>query len=317
MPPAKKKSAATPKSLEHPFRSAVIRGLAVLTPPLLTIVIFIWVGGTVNQYVLRPVTAGLSNAIAWSLMDVREKVPTNPLTGRPTLDGVSYHQLENEQYVPEDVYDLVRKNRGEDPIPRSGEGVYRRYVELRYLRRHLVIPFFLAVFVLLLYLLGKLMAVGIGRLLVSPIERGIGQLPLVSNVYSSVKQVSDFFFTPREMEYARVVAVEYPREGIWSLGMVTGDSMLDIRSAANEPVVSVLICTSPMPMTGFTVTVRKSETVDLNITVEQAFQFIISCGVVVPPHQMEQMQADGEPPRLESDLPLLPPAEQQKESETQ
>jgi len=318
MAAAKREPDATPKSTEHPFRSAVFRGLAVVTPPLLTIVIFIWVGGTVNQYVLRPVTAGLSNAIAWSLMDVQEKVPNDPRTGRPSLDGRDYHRLENGQFVPEEVYDMVNTHRAEEPIPRSGEGVYRRYVELRYLRPHLVIPFFLAVFVLLLYLLGKLMAVGIGRLLVNPIERGIGQLPLVSNVYSSVKQVSDFFFSPRELEDARVVAVEYPRKGIWSLGMVTGDSMLDIRSAANEPVVSVLICTSPMPMTGFTVTVLKSETIDLNITIEQAFQFIISCGVVVPPHQMEHVQADGASLRLESDVssdPLL--ADRQKAAGTE
>jgi uncharacterized membrane protein len=73
--------------------------------------------------------------------------------------------------------------------------------------------------------------------------------------------------------------------GIWSLGFVTGESMLDIRTAANEPVLSVLIPTSPMPATGYTITVRKSETIDLNITFDQACQFCISCGVVVPPHQ--------------------------------
>ena len=65
--------------------------------------------------------------------------------------------------------------------------------------------------------------------------------------------------------------------------------MLDIRSAANEPVLSILVPTSPMPFTGYTMTVKKSETVDLNITVEQAFQFIISCGVVVPPQQLAEL----------------------------
>jgi uncharacterized membrane protein len=59
--------------------------------------------------------------------------------------------------------------------------------------------------------------------------------------------------------------------------------------------LSVLMPTSPMPVTGFTVTVRKSETIDLNITVDQAFQFIISCGVVVPPQQLQQMLSPGAP----------------------
>src|SRR5690606_15663369 len=75
------------------------------------------------------------------------------------------------------------------------------------------------------------------------------------------------------------------RKGIWSLAMVTGEGMLDISAAANEPMLSVLVPTSPMPFTGFTMTVRKSETVDLNISMDQAIQFIMSCGVVVPPHQ--------------------------------
>ncbi|MEO8497700.1 MAG: DUF502 domain-containing protein, partial [Planctomycetota bacterium] len=80
----------------------------------------------------------------------------------------------------------------------------------------------------------------------------------------------------------RVVAVEYPRKGIWSVGFVTGESFADIRAAANEPVLSVLIPTSPLPMTGMTVTVLKSEAVDLNVTIDQAIQFFVSCGVVVP-----------------------------------
>jgi uncharacterized membrane protein len=143
-------------------------------------------------------------------------------------------------------------------------------------------------------------------------ERGIHRLPLVRNVYSSVKQVSDFLFTEPEIEYTRVVAVEYPRKGIWSLGLVTGESMLDIRAAANEPILSVLMPTSPMPVTGFTVTIRKSETVDLNITIEQAFQFIVSCGVVVPPQQLQQMLSP--PEALPAPTDSAKPAEKEPEA---
>jgi uncharacterized membrane protein len=67
--------------------------------------------------------------------------------------------------------------------------------------------------------------------------------------------------------------------------------MAEIRTAAHEPVMSVLIPTSPMPFTGFTITVKKSETIDLDITVDQAFQFVISCGVVVPPKQIAGARA--------------------------
>jgi len=142
------------------------------------------------------------------------------------------------------------------------------------------------VFVLVLYLLGKFLAIGIGRFFWGLFERGIGSLPLVRNVYSSVKQVTDLMFNEHELEYTRIVAVEFPSKGIWSIGFVTGESLNDIRAAANEPVLAVLIPYSPLPITGATITVRKSETIDLNITVDQAFQFVVSCGVVVPPHQM-------------------------------
>jgi len=273
---------------EHPFRSAVLRGMGLVAPPLLTIVIFLWVGGTIDRYVLKPMTVGLRDTLVWAVADIREEIPnSDPSTRTATADSLVFYRLGNDDYVPLEVYDLVRKNQGDKPLPRTGYAVYQRYVELQYLSPYLVVPAFVAVFVLLLYLLGKFIAAGIGRFFWGLFERGIHQLPLIRNVYSSVKQVSDFLFSPREIEYTRVVAVEYPRRGIWSLGMVTGESLLDIRSAANEPVLSVLIPTSPMPVTGYTITVPRSETIDLNISIDQAFQFIVSCGVVIPPQQLQ------------------------------
>ena len=94
--------------------------------------------------------------------------------------------------------------------------------------------------------------------------------------------MTDFLFTEREMEFNRVVAVQYPSQGIWSIGFVTGESMQSLHDSIGEPVLSVLMPTSPMPATGFTITVPKSRTIDLGITVDQAIQFVVSCGVVVP-----------------------------------
>ena len=89
-------------------------------------------------------------------------------------------------------------------------------------------PFFLLIFTLLLYLLGKFMAAGIGRFFWNIFERGIiDRVPLVRNVYSGVKQVTDFMFNERDFEFTRVVAVEYPRKGIWSIGFVTSESFLE------------------------------------------------------------------------------------------
>ena len=103
---------------------------------------------------------------------------------------------------------------------------------------------------------------------------------------------TDFAFSERDIEFNRVVAIQYPREGIWSLGFVTGNSMREIAEATGEPMLSVLMPTSPMPMTGFTVTVKKSEAIDLNLTVDEAIQFIVSCGVVVPMQQRVERTVD-------------------------
>ncbi len=263
----------------------------MLVPPLMTIVIFVWVGNTIEQYVMRPVTWGVREAILWHTADIRDNVQVaDPSQRTVQIEGTTYRRLPNDTFVPERVYNRARRNRSaRQPLPQTGDAVYRQYIDHIYLRPYYITPLFLVVFVVLLYLLGNFMAAGIGHFFWRRFEQGIHRLPLVRSVYSSVKQVTDFLFSESNIEYTRVVAVEYPREGIWSLGFVTGESLVDIRGIANEPVVSLLMCTSPAPMTGFTITVRKSEVIDLNITIDQALQYIVSCGVVVPPQQLVEM----------------------------
>jgi uncharacterized membrane protein len=300
----------------RPFRTTVLRGLGVLLPPLLTIVIFLWIWGTIELYVFEPAKALVRNAILWGIEeeDIRKPLQHEELPKaeqakeNPTVDGVvyrlskqddetptyvpnkGYRRLKSGEFVPNGVYKEV-EGKLKEGEPGTGDAVYRRYVELKYLPSYLVIPFFLSVFILVLYLLGKFIAAGAGRFFVGLFERGITRVPLVRNVYSSVKQVSDFLLSERQVQYSRVVAVEWPRKGIWTLSLVTGPSFPDIRAIANEEVLSVLVPTSPMPMTGFTVTVKKSETVDLDISIDEAIQFIVSCGVVVPPEEIERMRA--------------------------
>ena len=311
----------------RPFRAAVLRGLAVVLPPLLTIVIFLWVGGTIHKYLLDPVMSGTQEMLLWGVADVRREVPETKLppaererikklapeerkTAVVTIRGAIYKptgagtytpadmpadyvRLDNGDYVPTYVWHerAVERAFSDRPGEATGRAVYEAYVRSRFLRPHISVPFFLSLFVLVLYLLGKFMAAGIGRFFWAQFEGGVNRVPLVRNVYGSVKQVSDFVLSEREIEYSRVVAVEWPRKGIWCLALVTGDSMIDIEAAANEPVLSVLIPTSPMPMTGFTLTVKKSETVDLKISFDEAIQFIVSCGVVVPLSQIRHLDA--------------------------
>jgi uncharacterized membrane protein len=270
----------------HPFRGAVFRGLGVVLPPLLTIVIFLWIGGTVEHYVLAPVVQVAETILVRTKADIRGEdafPPSQRGQAKAVLDGVEYQRLERGEYVPKADYDLVVHRLGEEPVPKTGALFYAKYFRLFYLRPYLVIPTFVLLFTLLLYLLGKFMAAGIGRFFWRLIEGGIERLPLVRNVYSAVKQVSGFLLNERELRVSRVVAVEYPRPGVWALGFVMGEGMAEIERFVGEECVTVMICTSPMPMAGFTITIRRSEAIDLNLTLDQAIQFIVSCGVVIPP----------------------------------
>lgn len=283
----------------RPFRTAILRGLGVLVPPLLTVLIFIWIGTTVSQYVLRPLANMSGEALVRLVGDIRTDLPRpRPGQREVSVAGGVYWLADDERFIPLYVYDTVRTS-SDDPVsPLTSLNVYRRYVELKYLRPYFMVPFFLSIFILVLYLLGKFLAAGIGRLFLGLFEWMVTRVPVVRSVYSGVKQVSDFMFTEREIEFTRVVAVEYPRKGIWSLGFVTGESFLDIRAAANDQVVAVFIPCSPVPLTGFTINCLRSECIDLNITFDQACQFAISCGVVVPPHQLVDLQT-GMPPAID------------------
>lgn len=280
------------------FRRAVLRGLGVVLPPLLTVVLLIWAWSMIEANILQPIETGIRHALVLGLSDIKKERPAgapwiNPETPR---DGFVYKDQRfipdptGRRYLPEYVVTFVDERLDQlgpyEEVPTSANAYWHRYIQLRFLPRSIILPLFLLVFLAVLYTLGKIFAHGIGRWFVNRLEAGIGRIPLVNKVYGAVKQVTDFAFSEREIEFNRVVAIEYPREGIWSIGFVTGNGLPGIAKAAGEPVLSVLMPTSPMPMTGFTVTVRRSEAIDLDLTVDEAIQFCVSCGVVVPPPKL-------------------------------
>ena len=275
----------------RPFRRAVLAGLGVLLPPLLTLALFLWAWSLVESYVLDPVDWAARSTVVAFIDDVHDESPKeiksseigNSEVKTGVIDGTDFVQLSTTQWIPRQIYQSVKSDPGDTDLSQANANdVYLRYVRLNYLKRPVVIVVFLCLFVIVLYVLGKFLAAGIGRITLRLFERVINRVPIIRNVYSSVKQVTDFLFTEREMEFNRVVAVQYPSQGIWSIGFVTGESMQSLHDSIGEPVLSVLMPTSPMPATGFTITVPKSRTIDLGITVDQAIQFVVSCGVVVP-----------------------------------
>jgi uncharacterized membrane protein len=286
-PHAPRKIRPKPRS----FRGAVLRGLTIALPPILTIVIFLWLAGTTQRYVFEPIEQIVEDALVWQLADIRTPPADQAREQVIAMDGRTYYRLSSGQYVPEEVVDWLRTNQPQAGTPTTGQEVYRLYVTGRYLRPEIVIPVFICVFLLLLYVLGKFLAAEMGGLF----DWGILRLPLVRNVYSAVKQVTAFVVgenSPQAgFEAKRVVVIEYPRKGLWSIGLVTGEAVTDISAAANEPCVTVMLPTSPALFTVKPVMVPKSKTHDVRVTIDQALQYIISCGVVMPPAQSAQVAA--------------------------
>ena len=129
-----KKPAGLASSAMRPFRRAVLGGLGVLCPPLLTVLIIVWAINTTKSYFLEPVTGWAREGLVYCLADIRDDLPA-PLPGSSavTADGLRYHRLDNGTFIPDSVYELVRKQ-SDELLPSTGEGFYRRYVDLTYLR---------------------------------------------------------------------------------------------------------------------------------------------------------------------------------------
>lgn len=270
-----------------PFWKAVWRGAAVILPPLLTVVIIIWVVTTVNSYIFQPLTGVIRDAFFLALADIRTSSSLPPdVRGKASpevmINGKAFVRMASGKYIPKEVVDYLNEELGPGNVPSQPTEAYRLYIQQRYLKPHLVLPFLIALLVLVLYLLGKFVTARVGRAAWFQVENLFSRLPFVRSVYGAVKQVSDFLLAQRTVEFSRVVAVEWPRRGIWSIGLVTSESFEQLHKKAGRPILSVFIPTSPAPMTGFTVNVPVEDTVDLGISIDQAIQYIVSCGVVVP-----------------------------------
>jgi hydroxymethylbilane synthase len=108
------------------------------------------------------------------------------------------------------------------------------------------------------------------------------RLPLVRALYPILKEVVDLLLSEQRREYNRVVAVEYPRRGIWSFGLVTGESIHELERATGCELMTIFIPYTPYSFSGYTITVPRSEVLDLNVSVEEAIRFVMSGGLIRP-----------------------------------
>lgn len=262
------------------FRKFFLRGLAILLPSILTIWILFVAYQFVRDRIAQPINGGVRTAVLrftdWPAV---------------TQDQIDAHREE-----------LSAKDRamyGDDPVWLEA---HTRSAALNDLWSQYAIPLDLIGLILaivVIYLAGAILGSFVGRRLYLGGERLIGRMPLVRHVYPSVKQVTDFLVGTDEMaqrnrmKFNRVVAVEYPRKGLWSIGLVTGNTLRNIQDSAGQACLTVFVPSSPTPFTGYVITVPQNDTIDLPVTIEQALRFTVSGGVIVPPSQLiEQADAD-------------------------
>lgn len=122
----------------------------------------------------------------------------------------------------------------------------------------------------------------IGRRLFVWWEALLRRIPVVSAIYSSVKQVSDTLLSPSGQAFRKPVLVEFPRAGSWTIGFVVGSPGAGLQGPLTGEHASVYVPTAPNPTSGYVLIVPIDQLVDLDITVDEALKFVVSMGVVAP-----------------------------------
>lgn len=145
------------------------------------------------------------------------------------------------------------------------------------------IPGLGALFTLLVvFLTGLLTANFIGQRLVRWWEALLHRIPVVRPIYQSVKQISDTVFSPSGQAFRQAVLVQYPRQGSWTIGFLTGTPGGEIAEHLGNGMVSLYVPTTPNPTSGFFLMVPKTDFTELDMSVEDALKYLISMGVVAP-----------------------------------
>lgn len=135
----------------------------------------------------------------------------------------------------------------------------------------------------ILLVVGAVASNFIGRRLLSWGDGFLHRIPVVRSIYSGVKQVSDTLFSENGNAFRTAVLVEWPRAGVWTIGFVTGAPGGDVPNHLAGDYLSVYVPTTPNPTGGYFVMLRKSDCIELRMTVDEALRYVISMGVVAPP----------------------------------
>ena len=154
---------------------------------------------------------------------------------------------------------------------------------------------------LVIFLTGLATRNFVGKRIVWAWEALLVRIPVVRSIYSSVKQVSDTLFSSSGNAFRKALLVQYPREGCWTIGFLTGVPGGDVRNHLQGDYVSLYIPTTPNPTSGFFLMVPRADTIELEMNVDEALKYIVSMGVVAPEYFEKKLIID--PAKVQSSLP--------------
>jgi uncharacterized membrane protein len=153
---------------------------------------------------------------------------------------------------------------------------------------------------LLVTFIGLLTRYYIGRRLINWADNLMLRVPILNKIYGTIKQVDKAFTSGKKSSFQTVVLVEYPREGIYSVGFITSEQAVEVYEKTNKKCVCIFIPTTPIPTGGFLIIVPEEKVIKLNMSVEDGFKYIISIGAI-----SQERSAVANLPRQESGQRML------------
>jgi uncharacterized membrane protein len=144
--------------------------------------------------------------------------------------------------------------------------------------------------ILLIFICGLMTKSIIGNRIVVFGERLLDKIPFVRSIHMAIKKIVDSMVFYRSRGFKKVVLVEFPRRGAYALAFMTGIPSENIQQKTGQRCVNVYVPTTPNPTSGYFIIYPETEVIQMDMSVEEAFTLIISCGIVNPPEQLQKEQ---------------------------
>ncbi len=249
------------------FRIYFLRGMAALLPTILTIWIFVqsytFIQEKISVHINRGLVRVVVSCVEWYPPVTDDQKRAYLLSVSPEL-GADPRALSGRMDDDDVVY-----------------GARVQVAEKYWVHGPGQITGFITAIVGVCFI-GAFLASVMGRTIYRFFERALLSVPFIKKVYPYIKQITDFLLASKQFSFTKVVALQYPRKGTWSIGLVTGTGLRRVVESVEKDFLTVFVPTSPTPFTGYVIMTPKEDTIELDMSVEEAMRFTISGGVITP-----------------------------------